>query len=127
MGHPGASTPNGNGPENGSGNPSPGDPLTESPEKTFSSRDVVRIACKHLDQKEAVDVLIFFWLVLPAFIGFSLLVPRVLGMGHANTIRIAFNVLERLLGPLQSLLLDFLLPPDTRAAYLNYLLESEVY
>ena len=55
------------------------DPAEEEAERqrrahaTFSDNDVIRIFCNHLTGEEQGVVLVFFWLVLPAFIGASVI------------------------------------------------------
>lgn len=33
---------------------------------TFSSSDIVRLWCEHLDHREVTEVLLFFWVIAPA-------------------------------------------------------------
>lgn len=47
-------------------------------DRTFTNRDVLRIFCNNLDKSEQNKVLLFFWLILPAFFGFDLIIDAVL-------------------------------------------------
>lgn len=63
-------------------------------DRTFTNRDVLRIFCRNLDKKEQNKVLLFFWLILPAFFGFDLIIDAILFLIPGRIGRVITRVLQ---------------------------------
>lgn len=80
-------------------------------DKTYKSRDVIRIFCNNLDKEERSNVLLFFMIIYPAFLSFDVvldiivfLIPGKIGRALERVLLFAGIALDRFAPELLTLL-----------------------
>ena len=91
-------------------------------DKTFTHRDVIRIFCTHLDEDERNKVIIFFYVIIPAFFTFDFVIDIILTVIGGRIGKLAEKILGTLgfvLSGMKTPIISLLIAEEDEQVYLD--------